>query len=223
MKKLYLLLLILASASIDSAEAQWIKEFNFRNTSGYCTDGANATYALCINGAVTGDAYPVTRNSVTFGFDPSVFTDCRTDQEVANCDKLAGRHFRNNNGTQTTFRVDLPNAGTYRIRLALGDNWYSRSNLTVQVYDNATLKRTVSCASTTPGQFCDATGTVRANAATWISANAAVEDTFATTTFFLKIGTASASSDETAIAHLSIEEVTSSTPTFAVFQAIGAL
>lgn len=202
------LFLILICSSF--AHAQWTKGWNFRATSGYCTDPANTTYAICGDGAAY-DAYPTTRNSVTFGYTDGAFNDCKRDRNNAIDCRLAGRAQRNDATTlsigQAVFRVDLPNAGTYKINLAMGDGTGSGTNPYVQIYDNATLKNTVSYTGTVgAGQWADATGVLRTSAALWVSDNAFITVTFATTTFFLKYAN-SAGTGSGWITHLNITEV----------------
>jgi hypothetical protein len=93
----------------------WDKGFNFRQTSGFVTDGANETYVL------SGDSYPATRNGVTFGWEDAPSGD--RDRNSGIDRRLAGMNFVSSaaGASAYRFRVDLPAAGDYAVRLAIGD------------------------------------------------------------------------------------------------------
>jgi hypothetical protein len=146
----------------------WDKGFDFRGTSGYVTDPANCTYVL-------GEAYPTTRNSVTFGWEGT--TASVADRDAGISAKLAGINFAN---PAKDFRVDLPAAGPYLVSLAVGDQ-ASGSNavVTTIIKDTATTLMTLT-GQTVTAEFYDATGALLTTAA-WPAGNVAVEKTFATT------------------------------------------
>lgn len=89
------------------------KGFNFRFTSGYVTDGPNEAYVL------TATAYPTTRivggETVTFGWTlapgSSLDVDSTVDRRLAGY----GEYSQSRN-----FRVEIPFAGLYDFRLAVG-------------------------------------------------------------------------------------------------------
>jgi hypothetical protein len=207
----YLLLLAVFFIS-TSAEAQWIKKFNFRATSGYCTDGTNETY-------VVGDSYPTTRNSVTFGW-TAAYGDRLRDRDAAKCSRHAGTN-RNDNGTNKTFQVDLPSTGTYRIRIAMGEATNSETQY-FEIKDGSTDLATCSGVSTTANQYADSGCTVRTSHTDWDSNAATLESTFATTTLNIQVGPDSVQSGTSTLAHLSIEQV-QNTNFFAVLNAMGEL
>lgn len=212
-KRLLPILFVLAFA--DSAFAQWTKGLNFRATAGYCVDPADTTYAFCGDGGVY-DAYPTTRNGLTFGWNDGAFNDCRRDRDSAVDCRLAGKNNRNDSTTNSigkaNLRIDLPNAGTFDIRLALGDASFSQTNEYFEIYDNTTLLATVTNSGTFgPAQWVDATGVVRTSAADWVNNNQPLNLTFASAILNIKYanpaGTGSGS-----ISHIMITEVTA-TPT----------
>lgn len=92
------------------------KGFGFRATSGYVTDATNDTYVLLAT------SYPTTRtvggDSITFGWESA--PDDERDRDTTDS-RIAGMNFKNAGGSEDIFRVDLPAAGDYRIRLAVGD------------------------------------------------------------------------------------------------------
>lgn len=153
---------------------------NLRQTSTYVTDGANETYSL-------GVAYASesTRNDVKCGWSTDNQANAR-DRDSGNDARLAGLGFMN--GAANTFRIDLPTAGVYDIRLALGDPAAGWTNMFFEVFDNASSLFTLSAVATSAAQrFLDATGTEYTNA-TWAGSNTAVRKTFSSTIFNIQVG-----------------------------------
>lgn len=91
----------------------WNKGFDFRGTSGGASDPADCTYVLD-SGA---EAYPVTRNGVTFGWATGVAAG--SDRTGASDARLKGINY--NSTTGATFQIDLPSSGQYQVWLAAGD------------------------------------------------------------------------------------------------------
>ena len=176
--------------------------FNFRSTVGYVTDIAPDVFITTTNTYAASPGY---------GWDvnPSGTLDSR-DRNAANIANLAGVNFYPNSATAASFRVDLPSAGTYAIRLASGDASGIISNIYLELFDNASsLGVLINNASTSAGQrFLDATSTEYTNA-TWAGSNTAVNKTFASTILRLKMGGASASAGTSIIAYLGISLVNS--------------
>jgi hypothetical protein len=175
---------------------------SFRNTSGFVTD-ATGTYVL------NTEAYPTTRDGYTFGWSAGIDGTDRSgaDRDAAVTDKrLAGINYAAVSGTQCKFRVDLPAAGDYTVRLAIGDTGFDQSGQrqVFTVYDNVTSKLVIDKA-TGPAQdhYYDATGVDRTEAA-WPASNlpsAAI--TFASTIFNLFVGDP-ATSGTCVLAHMQI-------------------
>lgn len=177
----------------------WDKGFNFRSTSGFVTDGTNETYVI-------GDDYPVTRNGVTFGWTAKGLFDKR-DRDSGVDRRLAGLNFNTNDGTQSTFQIDLPAIGDYTIRLALGDQSNPQGYQYWKLLDNTTVLATIDDTNGTAGAaFDDATGVQRITA-DWPTLNVAITQTFATTTLKVVIGSPGAQADSTTIAHLFVSQV----------------
>jgi len=128
----------------------WDKGFNFRGTSGYVTDGANETYVLL------GDAYPVTRNGVTFGW---LSAPSSGDRDSTIDRRLAGINYTANDGaSQRDFQIDLPAAGDYIISLALGDHGFTQTYQYWRLLDNTTVLATIADTDGTPAasyERCD--------------------------------------------------------------------
>lgn len=178
------------------AHAWTTAEFNFRATSGYVADGTDETY-------VTGDTYPTTRATFTFGWTTSL-SDGTRDRDNSVDRRLAGVN-KTANTSQKDFKVDLPATGNYTICLALGDatNDYTTGPQYVQILDNTTPLFTINdTGGTVGGHFDDATGVDRTSAA-WPGSNACRVETFTTTTLILRLGDGSGA-DQSSIAHLSI-------------------
>lgn len=221
-----LLLLLLLAPSI--AHAQWVENFAFRDTDAYCTDPTDTQSARCRNGTGSDQIYPVTNAGVTFGFvGATPQTDCRRDRTTSNCSVgLAGMMFYTNNTTNWyDFRVDLPAAGTYDIRCALGDPSNGRSRQQIRIYDTSSLLATIGSTTTTgAGQFLDCTSTdaspvLHTSAANWASGNTALRLVFSTTEMHVQIGRGDSVAGETDLSFLGIEQV--ATDNLPRLQAIG--
>jgi hypothetical protein len=145
--------------------------FNFRETSGFVTDGADETY-------VTADSYPTTRAGWTFGWE-SPGIDMR-DRDSGVDRRLAGANFTSGGDD---FRVDLPATGDYDVRLAAGDTTFAvQPEFTVR--DDTTTFITIS-GSVSADNYLDAANTSRTEAA-WPGSNVAVTQTFASTILRLR-------------------------------------
>jgi hypothetical protein len=175
--------------------------FNFRNSSGYVTDGTYETYVL------PGTTYPTTAKSATFGFVSANASGADTNSAY---DRRIAGSGRTLNGTQKTFQIDLPSAGTYKIWLALGDPAASRVYQYLQVLDTSTAVLTLDYTSgsngTSTGQWYDASGTLRTSTTAWVNNNASATVTFSTTTAYVKLGMASGGSGYTAISHFRMQK-----------------
>jgi len=167
---------------------------NFRLTAGYVTDDASETYSL--GGA---DTYPTTRNGVTFGLEAGSNWEGR-DQDNTNDRRLAGINFDNfgGGGAPQTFRVDLPAAGSYDLRLAVGSATFGGVSQYVEIQDTTTSLLTVT-GTTNAQEFRDALGTLLTNV-TWPGSNVASTKTFASTILRLIVGDATRIGS---VAHLS--------------------
>lgn len=171
------------------AFAAWDKGFNFRSSAGYVTDPTDCTYVGDQGGGV-GEVYPITRNSVTFGYVAAHNAGNLRDRDNAGGhEKVAGVHFGDGSNIHQ-FQVDLIAAGVYDIYVALGDPAGGAGEVHSKIYDGTvagTLLATLGPASISSGQFMDATGVTRTNAADWIANQVKITKTFATTTFTITI------------------------------------
>lgn len=173
--------------------------FDFRNSGAFVTDPANT--AQVTNSAFS---YPQTQTptgSVTWGWEAS--NSGQGDRNAAIDPRIAGAHFEfNNSGSSPCFRVDLTSAGTYKIRLALGDDSFSGTH-TVVIKDTSSVLRTIGPTATVAGSFLDATGTSYTDT-NWPGSNSTITLTFTTTILRVCIGAATGGSDGSSIAHLFI-------------------
>ena len=176
---------------------------NFRSTLGYVTDGANES------GELDGipPTYPrTTAQGITVGWEGSN-TQNNRDRNSGNDRRLAGSHSPTNASTLNDFRIDLPSAGNYNVRIAAGDANYTRS-IKVEMFDTST-SRGVLCNGSTgaSNSFFDAGGTAR-TAANWVTSNVSAPITFTTTICRFRIGSGSGSVGDHTIAHVYIESAT---------------
>lgn len=177
---------------------------NFRATAGFVTDGANETYSLA-------EAYPTTRGGATFGWTDGLGGDRTRDRNAAIDRRMAGANFTNSTGSQdrvTVFQLDLPAAGTYDIRVAVGDESNPRTNQKLEIFDNVTSKGVlVNDASTAAAHWVDATNVERTSDSDWSTNNAKATITFASTTLVIKTGTTAATTDNTFLSHIRVVQV----------------
>lgn len=152
---------------------------NFRQSSGYVTDGPNEIYWLGADDENAG-VYPVTR-IVTAGWNGAIG---RGDQNAGNDRRLAGRN--KSLDLDIFFRVDLPYAMRAAVHLALGDPSGDHSaGVSCEIYDDTALLDTIPFNANVAQRFTDTTG-VELTEVTWPTTEAAVEYDFTTTIFKLK-------------------------------------
>lgn len=173
---------------------------DFRLDSGYVTDPTNCTYWVA-------EAYPTTRtftfvgaSSITAGWSGSGNAIGRdrtgtptADARITGCNRT--------NATTDTFRVDLPESGTYDVYLAAGD-----AQVTYECYfdilnsDASTvLYAQANTGTQSAGTWYDAQGTQHASSAAWVSSNAPRSLTFSGTAAYLRLN---ATVDISPICHL---------------------
>ncbi len=169
----------------------WTKGFNFRQTAAFITDTGNNTYVIQLNTFNEPiDTYPTTRNSVTFGWVHEInHEDIGVrDRSVTPGEKFAGKVFNSNVTVSGVFRVDLPQTGTYRVRVAQGDYSYGSAVCTGGIKDNTTVKTTWDATTSAANKWIDATGVERTSDSDWTTNNAYWEGTFSSTILYLIIG-----------------------------------
>lgn len=168
--------------------------FNFRGSSGYVTDGAGETYVI------DSDDYPTTRGGATFGEEDEWLLNLDRDSGLDR--RLAGMKAESA-ANSARFRVDLPATGDYDIHLAIGDP-ASGQNCDLATKDGTTTLDTYTVTTSGAAHFFDATGVQRTSSADWVSNEAKVTRTFATTIFRVQVNGAANTSS---IAHARLVQV----------------
>ena len=168
--------------------------YNFRATSTYVTDAAGYVF-------IDVPIFPTTDGH---GLESGWVTTAAEDRDRDDTldPRLAGICQAPTNESRT-FRITLPAAGAYYIRLAIGDI-FAHGDQPVHVFDDATEFITIT-GSNGANEWIDATNTLRTSAADWIANNTAVIRNFTSTTLNVQVGSSGTSA--VTIAHLSIEEV----------------
>lgn len=157
----------------------------FRQTLAYVTDNSYDDPELTNGG---NPSYPrTTAQGISVGWETSSTQYQQRNQNSANDSRIAGVCNIEQTGAHD-YRVDLPSAGTYEIRLAAGDNAYARP-VAWEVFDTSSSLGALATGSTSASQrYKDATDTEYTRL-TWAGSNAAASKTFATTIFRLRGGT----------------------------------
>ncbi len=197
MKRLILFLFL--ASTLFATDNDWKVGFNFRATSSYVTDGADEVYVLMETSSTTRST--ANGHSATFLWDiAGAARDRASDQDV----RLAGYNGYGGPGAIATLTITLPQAGTYKVRIALGDHDYS-DNEHAEIYDDTSLLLTVDAASVPANSFVDANSDTL-TAANWPGSNTSKDLTFTTTTCKVVTGQVSPSA-EGKLAHLYLEYV----------------
>lgn len=158
---------------------------DFRATSGYVTDPATCDYEIGTT-ANYPRTTPVQGNVVGWEVVGASFLTRDRNTGTPKLAGLAGSF--NSNAETSTYRMDLPSTGSYDIRLALGDHDNQVANQFWEIFDNVTSLGVI-CNNADTGaadHWIDATGVVRTSSADWVTNNAALTKTFASTIFRIK-------------------------------------
>jgi hypothetical protein len=161
---------------------------NFRASANFVSDPANTTYCLA-------ETYPVTRLGVAFGW-ISGSRDSRNRSTGVN-PALAGFNFVSGQGDfkigNTAGQSGSIPAGTYEIRLALGET-DNPQRAAVQVFDGSTLRFSLSDSGVSASQFMDAMGTMRSTSS-WPSTNSPRTIVISSGVLILRVGMAGSGSN----------------------------
>lgn len=159
---------------------------NCRNTAGFVTDGAAETYWL-------GEAYPTIRGGVTFGGEDSSgvgagFLSVNSSGSGSSYDRrLAGCCYRGSGHIGHSLRVDLPSTGNYDVHVAAGWDNTSFGNFALwDLLDGSTVFASLNDTGSLLQDFIDATS-ARLSAANWPGNEQAVNRSFASTIFRVKM------------------------------------
>jgi hypothetical protein len=176
---------------------------NFRQTVGFVTDAANDSFEGDGAAFLTPPTYPrTTAQGNNVGWENGNNVNER-DRQSGNNPKLAGLHGPSAAGDLNDYRIDLPSAGTYRVRIAAGDGTYANS-CKVELFDTSTSKGVLCNGATgAANSFFDATGTIY-TAANWPASNTYFQATFSTSILRFRNGAATFFSP---LAHVYVEAV----------------
>ena len=157
--------------------------FDFRATIGYVSDPSYATYCV-------GESYPTTRTingySITFGWETGVGSIIPVDGNSALDPRIAGINFKQNTGTASVFRVDLPGSGAVTVGMSLGDTRNNPCTSCVVVSD--TISSLISFTAIQTGNtVADATNTIW-TVTQWPANNISANVSFGTTICRVSIG-----------------------------------
>lgn len=149
---------------------------NFRQTSGYVTDGANEDYEITSSSS---ESYPhTTAQGNNVGWETVSINYQTRDRQSGNDPRLAGVNW--NDVVSADFRMDLPSAGNYNVGIAAGEGNYAR-DVAFDLYDTSSSLGSLTTGSTSAAQrFKDATNTEYTEV-TWPTSQTLVEKTFSTT------------------------------------------
>lgn len=149
---------------------------DFRNTSGYVSDPTNCDYEI----GSTNNYPRTTAQGNTVGWESGAAFNLNRRNRNSGIDaRLAGLHFLSGL-SGNVYRIDLPSAGSYDVRIAAGDATYA-NNCAWDLQDTSTLLTSLTTGATTVGgRWKDATNT-QYTAANWVSSNTPYAATFSTT------------------------------------------
>jgi len=203
------------------ATLRWI---NLRDSAVYVTDGANQ-YVCPGDGSGNAPDYAapniVTVNGagVQMGWEAGGYPFPEARNRDSGVDpRLAGTQFVSETGSNfADFRVDLPVAGQWKVHLALGDAANGLDNYYAEIRDNTSVLAVVvnSVGTTADQEFWDASGVKRTSAADWVTNQAGVIFTFATTTLRIRCGTTANATGFTCLTTVGLQQiVTTATAAF---------
>lgn len=192
----------LAATQVGFRIAPWSKGFNFRATAAYVTDKPANTYVL-------NELYPTTRGGATFGWDSQGTGNVAFDRSTAE-DIYAGVNCQSNSGVQRTFRVDVPAPGRYQVRMLVGDT-NAHAQVYAQVRDGTTPLFTLDSTLLSAVDFqvagglgMDAGGVCNYGIVSWDEYNVGREVALTGTALYVTIGSPTAGTDFTCLAHLEV-------------------
>lgn len=160
----------------------------FRSTTGFVTDSSpddcESSTANTSAGNVSANSYPrTTAQGNTVGWELGTNQLITRDRNAGD-GRMAGKH----QGNDASFRIDLPSAGDYDIRVACGESSYSTPTV-LSLLDTSTSLGSLTTGSTSAGaRWKDATDVERTSASDWNTNNASVSKTFATTICRFRMG-----------------------------------
>lgn len=186
--------------------------FDFRQTSAYVTDPAGNTYSIA-------DAYPQTRNGITFGW---LSAPSGRDRSTSVNPRVAGMNFTAA-ASPKTFQITLPASGTYQIGCAMGDAISIQGVQYIEIFDNTTsLYSMTSAAGPGVNQYYDINGNLWTSDSAWFTNQTFQTLTFSTTTLKITIGKSGVGSNH-ALAHIDVNQTGGTNVNLTAATATGAV
>ena len=181
------------------------QEINFRSTTAYRSDDSADAYVE----ATLSVTYPtVTAQGNTVGWEQVGYDPFRFNSSLSVDVRLAGSRGNGIAGAPGIYRVNLPAAGTYRIRCAAG-RFDAIRGANIRIFDDSSLLSEIIPPQglSASGSYIDASNVER-TAANWPSLNQSVDLTFTSSTLRVYNGGQDISGQLWAyIAHFSVESV----------------
>jgi uncharacterized membrane protein len=197
-----------ATMQLTVVSTVWQQGFDFRGSPNFVTDPPGDSYVISTT------VFPTKGPVTTYGWSyTAIFSALDRDNQID--PRLAGIN-EIDNGSPSTFYVDLPAAGTYNLSLAMGDAGYPpcATLCQIQFFDGNVLLGTVTGGPTNLGYFYDAHGNVW-SAAQWPASNVSRPVTLVGTQLAVVVGTNQYNGNTTPIAYLGLTQA-SNGPTFAL-------
>lgn len=172
---------------------------NFRGSPGYVVDRPNESH-------LDAELYPVHRNNWTYGWTSNILGGIDRDAGAPFAPEMSGVNYAINAAGGKEFRLDLPAAGTYAVRLAIGDAAGSQAGQYVSICDgvNGPVLAPVLTGQSTPVYgFFDALGVPHASADAWRADNSPAIVTTSGPVLAIRIADAS-DGNITVIAHVEV-------------------
>ncbi len=189
-----------------------VQEINYRSTSGFVS-GDSADAHIETSG---GNNYPtVSAQGVNVGWTSGASSIDKRNVTSTIDSRLAGIAASNSGTAACNYRIDLTGLGgpgTYRIRVAMGDDDNARPNQKLEVFDDAASLGVLINGAAANHRWLDATG-VELTATTWPTTNAYVDLDFTSNTANFLFGNGT---NNWAVSHIRIERVGGSGSTYDV-------
>lgn len=181
------------------------QEINFRSTTAYRSDDSADAHVE----ATLSVTYPtVTAQGNTVGWEQVGYDPFKFNASLSVDVRLAGSRGSSTTGAPGIYRVNLPAAGTYRIRCAAG-RYDAIRGANIRIFDNTSLLSEIipPRGLSASGRYIDASNVER-TAANWPSLNQSVDLTFTSSTLRVyNAGQVISGQSYGYIAHFSVESV----------------
>jgi hypothetical protein len=189
----------------------WIAQINFRQTATFITDAAGQTWSVTDPVLAVDGLYDQNRAGLHFGW---TSVDVAAANRSSGADpRIAGIAFNNVGAGDGRFRLDLPLAGQYIIKLVVCDLYsggFAHPSQLLTILDDTVVLFTQDYAGTFPSSTSnpavDINGTAY-TAAGIISANMGTSQTLTFASTILRVYLGDAATKQGFISHLYVEQV----------------